>query len=395
MALKINGEGEAARLIGEIAAQIEAEGGWFNPDLEIRVQGADVSVISSNPFEDLRSVIRVPIKSMPLLEDFDITVSNGKFSATPKNDQVSAKHIRIMGLMLDVFNVLDKLPQWRDECPWFSLEEHRPVLDHLLTGRPLQGRVKQLREKIDGDDLDALAADTFMGSRKFNLNPELLKKVGYEGRETGGTTLMPIIDYFNHAMSAQGFKIHDVPLPVSMRIQSRPDPETGELFVRYNVFDALDTYLFYGFVDAGVGYLASVPCEIKFGDKTLKVIATSAGQKGKLPDAIKDLRIFMPAIQKGSEHSYAVTKLIIPGKLAPRALRRVLQVFLNSMKMDKAEIPGTIKEIEASLLDQNEAWWQALADKAADVPEGHAIHDLYRTTLAHIADYRARIAEMG
>lgn len=332
---------------------------------------------------------------MPLLEDFDITVSEGKFSATPKTDEVAANHIRIMGLMLDVFNVLDKLPQWRDECPWFSLGEHRAALDHLLTGRPTQGRIKQLREKIDGDDLDVLAADTFMGSRKFNLTPDLLKKLGYEGREKGGTTLMPIIDYFNHAMGAQGFKIHDVPLPVSMRIQSRPDPETGELFVRYNVFDALDTYLFYGFVDPGVGYLASVPCVIPFGDgKKVKVIATSGGHKGKLPDPIRDLRIFMPAIQKGSEHSYAVTKLIIPGERAPRALRRVLQVFLNSMKLDKAEIPGTVAEIEASLLDQNEAWWQALAEKAADVPEGHAIHDLYRTTLAHIAAYRARIAEM-
>jgi hypothetical protein len=388
MAVTITGEGEVAGLIGAISDQLASEGAWFNPDLEIRVDSAGISMVSRNAFKDLRSVIRVPVASMPVLEDFDISLIGNEFRAEPRAETVSKAHIDLMQRMLDVFNVLGKAEAWRETSPWFSLSEHEDVLEHFLTCRPYRGRFAERREKMQRGEWDALTVDTFMGSRKFNLNANVLTELGREAPKGAATVLMPIIDYFNHNMNAQSFNIQKTPAPMSMRIRATPHPDTGELFVRYNVFDMLDTYLNYGFVEPGVGYLVSMPCEIKFDDVTLRVIAAGNPKKMELPKGLQDLRIFLPAVQKASENTYNVTKLVIPGPRAPRALRRVLQVVLNSIGVPEQDRARGVVEIEEALLAQNEAWWTTLAEKSTAVPEGHMLHDLCRLGRAHIEDYK-------
>ncbi|MEM9784861.1 MAG: hypothetical protein AAF801_00055 [Pseudomonadota bacterium] len=395
MSVSIIGEGRVARLIEDTAAQLSSEGAWFNPDLEIQVDGSNVSVVSRNAFTDRRSVIRVPVASMPVLDDFDVTLSGDDFQCTPKGDSVSDAQVRMMNLMLDTYNALDKIPQWKRETPWFALLEHPDVLDHLISGRPRVARLHTLKQMGADGDVAEMANDTFIGSRKFNLSPQNCKAIGREEKD-GVKVLLPIIDFFNHRMSAQGFKISDVPSPASMRIQAVPDKETGELFVRYNVFDALDTYLYYGFVDADVGYMSSVPCTLSIGDITLTVIGGGGrtAKTGKLAPALKDLRLFIPSLNKSSDNQFQANKMVIPGPRAPRALRRVLAVLMNTLQVPRDKVEAYALKAEQDLLDQNEAWWTALADKVADVPADNGIHDLVKTGLGHIAQYRGIVEKM-
>lgn len=388
MGIAIAGEGAVVKQLKRFADRLQTEGAWYNPDLLLDVEGSNVSVRSQNSFTDLRSMIRVPLAAMPVLDDFDVSVSSEVFSVSPKDKAVSEAQRVTMVEMLDFYNELGKIAQWKAETPWLSLLPYPDVLDHIMSGRVQMPRLKELhRMGIDGEH-DALICDTFIGSRKFNLSETNCKLMGRE-QKGGVKILLPIIDFFNHRMNAQGFKINAVPAPASMRIQSIPDPDTGELFVRYNVFDALDTYLYYGFVDRGVGYMSSVPCRLKIGNVTLSVRGGGGMSKSaKLPSAIKDLRLFLPALTKSDEGNFFANKLVIPGPRAPRALHRVLVVIMNTLGIPKTEQQNTMLQAEADILDQNETWWQELKEKVSVVPEENGVHMLVETGLQHIAQYR-------
>ena len=394
MTIAITGEGDVTRLISQTVDVLGAKNAWFNPDLEIRVDGSNVSMISRSLFGDLRGMIRVPVATMPVLDDFDITVSGNDLQCNAAHKDVDDTQVRLMNLILETYNALGKIPQWKSETPWFSLTDHPDALAHLMTGRPQTGRLKELERMRQDGQWDAMAQDTFIGARKFNLSESHCKMIGRDA-PNGVKVIMPIIDFFNHRMGAQGFKISAVPAPPSMRIQAVPDPETGELFVRYNVFDTLDTYLYYGFVDQGVGYLSSVPCTLQIGETTLKVDAGGGQSKlTKLPPAIKDLRLFIPSITKTTAGDFAASKLVIPGPKAPRALRRVLTVLLNTLQVPKTKMADTLRQAEQDLLAQNETWWTDLAQKCAQIPKENTIHTLCENGLAHIAQYRAIQAKM-
>jgi hypothetical protein len=394
MCATITGKGEAATLIGDITKQIMGEGAWLNPDLEIRVDGPNVSMLSRNPFIDKRSVIRVPIASMPALEDFDVTVSGDVFEYEAVSKGVSTAHVDMMGRMLDVYNALGKIAQWKTETPWFSLSTHTDALDHLISARPLVRRLQELRTMMNEGEWDKLAGDTFLGSRKFNLSAKHLKSIGKDIPE-GSKVIMPLIDYFNHRMNAESFKITPLPLPVSMRIISTPHPDSGELFVRYNVFDALDTYLYYGFVDTGVGYLSSVPCTITLGDTVLNVISQGGMKNANLPTPVKDLKLFMPELVKTGENEFAATKMVIPGLKAPRAMRRVLTIVMNSLQVPKNQVSTFVRDAEEQILSANEQWWSTLAEKSQVLPEEHGLRMLCQTGQEHLAQYRAMQGRAG
>ena len=376
--------GPARDSIAAIISQVEQDGAVFDPDLRVDLNGSNVAMRSARPFDNLRNMIRMPVASMPALSDFVLTLTGNDLKATPRSDEVSATHVRLMDLMLEAYNALDKVTQWKAESPWFLLADAPDILDHLTTGRP-GGRLGKLRNLASTPDKHGqLLIDTFIGSRKFNLNEKAAKTIG---RDTGTTVLMPLIDYFNHDMRAEGFRIDTKRTPTTMNILSGPAPETQELFVRYNVFDTLDTWLYYGFIDSQVGYLASVPCVLEAGGRKIHVIASGGGKVPKLAPEIKDLRTFMPSVQKRQDGAYQVTKMIIPGPRAPRALRRVLRICLNSIGIPAAAAPAMVLALEEQLMDHNRAWWTRLAELGAGVPTGHALHSLYGTALAHLDRY--------
>lgn len=388
MAIHVTGDGPVVELIREIGGRLAAEGSWFSPDLEIAVNGSNVSMLSRKAFEQARSMIRVPLALMPALEDFQISVTKERFIVEPLSHDVPQSLQWLMQAQINVLNELGKISQWRAESPWFTLLQYPTVLDYLLTGRP-KGIAGECREKVKAQAWDALMVDSFFNSRKFNVTPDVCKQIGRETDSGGLRVLMPLLDYFNHQAGAQGYALNKDQSPVSMTIKCCPSPKTRELFVRYNTLDLLDAYLLYGFVDSDVGHQASVPCEITFGKEwRLRVLGVNAGPEGDLPLRVRDLRLFLPKVRQVTEKEFRVTKLLIPGPRAPRALRRVLRVVLRSFEFPEEAVESAVIEIEDKLLDANAAWWTGLKAESEILPKTHVVHRLVNEGLGHIQRYR-------
>jgi hypothetical protein len=284
-------------------------------------------------------------------------------------------------------------------APWpgiqtlmFQAKAHAPKLE------------KYLNMQASGD-IDQLIVNSFLGSRVFNLQPGILKELGYQNAAEGKAVLMPVIDYFNHRFQAEGYSVQTTSPPPSMRVFGIPDPKTREVYVRYNLYDPMDTFLFYGFVDTLSPWLASIPMTLDLPDgRRLTVLNTGGAVKKQLPPAVKDLRLYLPMVQDPDKEEVKVNKLLIPGSGAPRALQRVLAGLLQSLckDLDRHQTLQWVNKLETAVLDTNLQWWRSLAEKTDALPEDIGIARQVRTLCAfgqnHLARYvnqRKRMAAKG
>ena len=111
---------------------------------------------------------------------------------------------------------------------------------------------------VEAGEWDALALTSFFNARFFSIREEDVRRVGRTDISGPSNTILPIVDCFNHSHAGEPFAVVDEVGPVAVAVTAAPSP-SGELFVRYNVYDPLETVLFYGFFDASADWLGSVP----------------------------------------------------------------------------------------------------------------------------------------
>lgn len=389
--MQIEGEGPVADRLSALADILDGQGAWTHPALVIRCDGSELSLVSDTAFTDRRSLLRVPLSLMPVIDDFSWSVrtegGDVLLQAAPQ-EAVSDSHRAVMSAMVDIYNATDKLSHWRDMSPWSALRAHPEILRQLYRGRAHTPKAQAYHRLVQDGAVDDLLVESFLGSRGFNLSADHRGLAGHGDVDTGATVLMPLIDYFNHRFAAEGFSVHATPSPASMRVFGVPDPESGEFFVRYNAYDPLDTYLFYGFVDTGAPWLSSIPLSLTVGDRILAVEARGGTLKGALPPALRDLRLFMPQVVRQDDLGITLTKLLIPGAGAPRALQRVLASFASALSVPQAQLQSEVARLEEAVLAQNDAYWADLAESARALDAAHPVHVLCRHARAHLDAYR-------
>lgn len=389
--MNINGPSDLVEQLTALTRFLRERGAWFHPSLAVDCRENELSMHSEHAFNDRRSLLRIPLALMPAIDHFHWSVDwqdDVPHLAADPLGEASGDEVALMTQMIDIYNALDKLNQWRSVTPWVALREAPDMMAALFRGRANAPKAQKYHRASAADDTDALLLETFLGARAFNLSARHRVKAGRESAEQSTSVIMPVIDYFNHRWAAEGYSIHDTPTPPSMRVFGKPDPDTSELFVRYNHYDPLDTYLFYGFVDVAAPWLNSVPLTIDEGGKTLSVEAKTGLFKGQLPPALRDLRVFMPQITYRDELGVTLDKLVIPGARAPRALQRVLASFASALGISPGDRRAAVARMEEAVINRNEAYWADLADAASDLPADHSVHILCEHAQSHIAAYR-------
>lgn len=164
--------------------------------------------------------------------------------------------------------------------------------------------------------------------------------------------LLPFVDSLNHRLSAEGFYTPLVGGKPAMRTFHRPDGEFGELFVRYNLYDAVDTTLSYGFMDAACTWLSSVPVTLSVSGQTLKVQGLPMMLRGPLPATFEDIRAYMPALHRQGERQASVTKLMLCTQ-NPYSLRRVLTYLVYELGIAHTDfVARQLAEHSLGLIDQ-------------------------------------------
>lgn len=183
---------------------------------------------------------------------------------------------------------------------------------------------------------------------------------------------MPFVDFVNHDFRARPYRLARDEGAAERTLSTfadRPVDGSAECFTRYNVIDALDSYLNYGFLDRSAGFVSSVPVTLELPEGLRIDVRGEGGApfKGALPEDLRDLWLFMPQIRSREADRLAVQRLLLPGGHAPRALRRVLGALLRLLRPEAANalVRDAIVEAERQLLAANRAYYRDLAEAAA------------------------------
>lgn len=387
----IEGDRGATPPVRELCALLGAHGCWFNPDLLIRLREGQIGLFSRHPHQDRRSYIRLPLSLMPCQDDFHFSLSNGGLGCQPLTDRATAPQQQIMQAVVALYNANSKLEWWGQTFPLLALEDHPELLTAICQAKTHNPKLNKYLALAAQGEREKLLVESFLGSRVFRLTGEQRRRAGLDERkQSEDLVTLPVIDLFNHRIAAEPYVINHQPPPSSMRVFARPDPESGELFVRYNLYDAVDTYLFYGFVDSTAPWLGSIPMVLEAGGRVrYQVLNTGAASPGKLPKNLQDLRLLMPNISRRKGVA-CLSRLLIPGPAAPRSLQRILAHLVRRQlsEVGQNELLTLVAALEEQLIEANLQWWRHLSKKVGTLAEEHPLAQLCRQSTAHIERYR-------
>ncbi len=360
-------------LLTELSTLLIEHGAWLHKDLKIVEKDGHLSIHIDKFDSQRKNYMRVPISLMPALEDYRIHLDQGRIKADYQGETPNSVTTKVMELMLELYNATNKLTSWKSCSPFCALHNLPDLWTKLLNVRGNQAKSLHYIDLINQQQFDQLYIDSFLGSRCFNLKTRFLEQENIDDNEDNRdnedqSVLLPLIDFLNHDLAAEPFDINQQQKILSMRTYGRPNPESRELFIRYNQYDAVDTFLFYGFVDRNSPWLSSIPLQFNFAGRSFRVVGRSIGcfMKGKLDKAVQDLRLFLPIMRKNNEEDIILNKLVIPGEKAPRALRRVLFRVLHQAfpQWGEVQLKNRIQTLENLVVNQNLAYWQSLLGMA-------------------------------
>ncbi|MGP8292357.1 tetratricopeptide repeat protein [Vreelandella zhanjiangensis] len=387
---RMEGDEEALRPMRHICHLLSKNGAWFNPDLCIKSDNGNLS-LHGTPGAPRASYMRVPMALMPQLECFDIVNRSGSLLATPNGTPLLAHQQDMMEAMMELYNATDKLKLWGESLP-FAAWKAPKVLEYLLSARPLNDNLTHYHKLFRAGEQASLLVDSFLGSRKFSVNEHSLKALGINGPAMQRFALMPLVDCLNHRLNAEGFATPLVDGKPTMRTFHVPDIETGELFVRYNLYDAVDTMLSYGFMDNACTWLSSVPVTLNVSGYLLDVQGGAMQLRGQLPVAFEDIRSYMPALHRKGERRAVITKLMLCTENF-YSLRRVLTYIVYQLGMAHTELVARqqVAELESQLIEKNLQWWNGLEGLTQELPVNHPAKQLCQHSLDIIKTYQQAI----
>jgi hypothetical protein len=346
---------------------------------------------------------------MPWTASFRVTLDDGRFVGERAEDGPAPNDLqrRAFDAFLEVYNAMGKAQQWAEQTPWLTLRNDEAVMDQLAYDVHRTGNHPKL-DLVRGGKLNEVAVTTFLSSRVFNLTRQKSDSNETESR----SVLMPLIDFLNHDFRARGFqRVASEPWSDGSLyvFQDRPDPDTNECFVRYSLIDRHTSLLSYGFLDESAPFIISQPATLTLSQGlTVRVGRQIAkGFDDQLPDKMKDLQLYMPRVGGKPRERLDLSRLLIPGANAPRALRRVLAGVFQSKRQDwdQGTLEAAVREAEAKLLEANHRYFDRLAELViaarersdADDPPGRlrtlfAIEQLVTRQKRHLYDYIDRLA---
>jgi len=233
-----------------------------------------------------------------------------------------------------------------------------------------------------------LALDGFFGSRTFTYTKEKLADAGIIINTVSELGLLSIIDFLNHKVHATNYHTEQGNLCVA----GKTDATNQELFVHYNNFDPLLTYLIYGFVDTNAPWLFNVPMHITCSNGVRIDILGNAGRTdadsySKTGDYLAE---YLPNIAAKNSKHYGVDKLVIPSKNHNHLLREALTVLIKSIDTDNyfntdQEFNNEVLLLELQIISKNLEYWREV--EILNKENNTEVSLLTSTAKKHISNY--------
>lgn len=365
-------------------------GAWLHRELVIHAEGGDLSLRSARPDAGRASYLRVPVQLMPALQDFTLhTDQDRQLHAVPARNGIDPLQQQMMQLMLELYNQTGKLAQWEASYPGLAWQGQDALMQHLFSARPGNG-CQVFHAAAAQEKVEFALPHSFMGSRKFLLRRQ------YTGRAEDVHVLLPLVDCLNHHSLAEGFHLHDAPQPTVMRILTRPLGEQGELFVSYNLFDAVDTLLNYGFVDNQTPFFYSAPCSVQVGQYSLEVQSRRPLEAPVRHPRLRALGHRSPGVEIGGAQSLNVSGLVIPDAENIDQLRLAAAAIgeISGLVKSHKDMEIFVRGFEAKVIEYNSQWWQTLRELTSHLDAQHPAAQLAARGCAHLEAYAEAIARL-
>jgi len=324
-----------------------ARGAWFHKDMALTSENNGLLVELDGPCNPSDTVITVPISQLVPATSLNIMLEGNDFVISPDEDRLTPLQIELANQMFEIYNLTGRSTFHAGEYVWVRYREAPDLLEYLLEARTLthdqKDRLNFTRQGEGCADEASFICDTFWQTRV----------VGSKVEQNGPVEqmLMPFVDCLDHhpAGSPYSFPARAKgEVPVLSILNRQPFLSTSTLFACYNLHDALDTFIYYGFIDAEARLVRAVPMTIDLSDgKRLEISSLSTKVKEPLTDSLKDLQAYSPKvmIDLDDKNKLLVSHLLIPILDAPHSLRRILKTIIHAAFREDRKSPQYIIEL--------------------------------------------------
>lgn len=366
-----------------LAKAIIDHDGYLDPDLVIRCENSEMSVVKEGLRDHKNPLIALPNELLLPAEPMGLTVKNDKLVLDIEKGSMTKIQEELTECMIEIYNQTDKIKYHKASTHWFNFQSAPEALEDLYKCRTINDNHSKYLAFTKGKDSDMdeneILCSSYLKTR--TIGHKQTKKDGEAkstGQEQANTTkIMPIIDFINHDFEGanfnfnnKGYKTDKPDLDFLLLQDSRPIINSGECFAFYNLLDAVDTFLNYGFPDARAPLVRSVPMDIDIPGAGKLIVQgyVSSWKKGPLNKNMANLRAFIPQTTKNDKDGdMEVSHLMIPsGSRFPHALRRVLRLLLSnkaSKTLSSSQLWDVVLNAEEQILDANITFYKNLYEK--------------------------------
>ena len=323
---------KAAKYLERIIKTLEDGGAHIDPDIQIHCTEYGMSMHSPHNKEP-RTLIKLPHDLLLPRASFALGIHKGGFKLLETDASLSKAQTDLLKNMVQLYNATNQLKIHCDGAPWVVYKNRPDILEKLVAGRPETHTKNMLKSALEEKDNDNFIINSF-------LNTRLLKCKLYKDYRTPKAVLMPLIDCMNHTSSGAVFANDYTQKDACIYVNYSSPLDTDECFANYGKYDGLDTFLYYGFYDETAQFIRSVPVKFKLSnDVVISINSTHSKAHAKdLPDHVKDLAFYMPAITIDKQNKKIdISTLYIPSENAPLSLRRVLKFVLDNYDSDMSD----------------------------------------------------------
>ena len=362
---------EVQKALEKLATIVTAKGGFLSEHLTIEVHDGNIRLLSDLPPSSHERLVLIPEHCFIPLTNVAFRLSENKLETVSGTDTLTPDQAELLAVMIEIYNLTDKILKYRTYSPRIVFRDDDETLSRLISGRPDTGLEKRFMEVKKTSDMESLVINSYFRTRNF--------RIAGEKRQ-----LIPFIDFANHHTLASTFKNDLIGKTAISRAlyNSKPQPGSEECFARYGFWDALETYLMFGFSDTPVAFVRSVPLHIILEEVGIIEVKSQvrgpATGKGLGPKN-KDLRSSFPFWVKKKGKTLFVSNLMIPNLSAPSALNQVLGLLVSQLDPDLADnrkqklVLAAEKQIISVNLDFYNDLYNYLLKVTPDYPDSPAL----------------------
>lgn len=314
-------------------------GAIFDPSLALEVRGAELSYHLIRKARDQQRMVSLPVSSMPQIDHFQFQLDrDGRLRILSHSELASEHQLNVMEQSLELFNLLEKVNQFAKNSPSVQLQQFPDLLGLLLQGGNGADLVAPAQESEE-----ALKIAAFWQGRMF-----------YE-LESNANRSLPLLEFMNHHLFANNFKYEFRSEDTHIQLHHK-NLVAGQTFARYEIMDALQTCVVYGFVDESAYFLQSQVFEMALVDEINLKISSQAvcSYQSDLPDWDSP-PYYQNSFMYRSRVLYGSSGAVLPYAIVPPGDH--ILPFREAVSAQFAEIERHY-ELKAGVINNEDMFWR-------------------------------------